>query len=95
MLQDDFARRRAVRQLVAEWRRSTRGRSRPPAAILAEVKRLARREMQLSQQIRMLSATLRVFRFWHVAHRPFAMTAFLAVTVHVVVVIALGATWFW
>jgi hypothetical protein len=95
MVRDDFARRRAVRNLVAEWTKSTRGKSRPAREILADVKRLARREMQLSQQIRMLGATLRVFRFWHVAHRPFAMTAFLAVTVHVVVVIALGATWFW
>jgi hypothetical protein len=49
--------------------------------------------MALSQQIRMLDQTNRVFRFWHAAHRPFAATAFLAVAVHVIVVVALGATW--
>jgi hypothetical protein len=41
----------------------------------------------------MLQATQRVFRFWHVAHLPFAVTAFVAVTIHVVVVVTLGVTW--
>jgi hypothetical protein len=31
---------------------------------------------------------------WHAAHRPVAITAFIAVTIHVVVVVAVGATWF-
>jgi hypothetical protein len=43
----------------------------------------------------MLAATHRVFRFWHVAHRPVAVTALVAVVVHVVVVVAFGATWLW
>jgi hypothetical protein len=43
----------------------------------------------------MLEATQRVFRLWHVAHRPVALTALLAVLVHVAVVVALGATWLW
>jgi len=29
-----------------------------------------------------------------VAHRPFAVTALIAVTIHIVVVVAVGATWF-
>jgi hypothetical protein len=61
---------------------------------LARAVRLARREIALTQRVRMLEATRRVFRFWHVAHRPFAITAFLAVTIHVVVVVAVGVTWF-
>jgi hypothetical protein len=51
--------------------------------------------MSLTQQARMLAATQRLFRFWHVAHRPFAITALVAVLVHVGVVVAMGATWFW
>jgi hypothetical protein len=49
--------------------------------------------MSLTQQTRMLDATHRVFRYWHVAHRPFAITALVAVVIHVAVVVAVGATW--
>ncbi|MEZ4587457.1 MAG: hypothetical protein R2909_13760 [Gemmatimonadales bacterium] len=62
---------------------------------LRRIGRLARREMALSQQARMLAATQRVFRLWHIAHRPFAITALVAVTVHVAVVVSMGMTWFW
>jgi hypothetical protein len=86
LLRDDLLRRRAVRRLLRECRGLDRD-------ALREVTRLARREMALSQQIRMLDATTRVFRLWHVFHRPFAVTALLAVGVHVAIVVALGATW--
>jgi hypothetical protein len=42
-----------------------------------------------------LGHTQRVLRLWHVAHRPVAITAFLAVATHVVVVVLFGATWFY
>ena len=61
---------------------------------LREAVRIAGREISLTQQTRMLEATHRVFRYWHVAHRPFAITALAAVVIHVVVVVAVGATWF-
>ena len=61
---------------------------------LKEVLRLANREMALVQQSRMLGATQNILRFWHVAHRPLAITALVAVVIHVVVVVSLGATWF-
>jgi hypothetical protein len=43
----------------------------------------------------MLEATHDVFRWWHVLHRPVAIAALAAVLIHVVVVVALGATWLW
>jgi hypothetical protein len=43
----------------------------------------------------MLRATHGLFRYWHVAHRPFAVLALTAVVVHVAVVVAVGATWLW
>jgi hypothetical protein len=90
MLRDDLARWRAGRRLRTRWR--ARG-SRVDPDTLRTVLRLAQREMALEQQVRMLTATHRVFRYWHVAHRPFALTALVAVVVHVAVVVALGATW--
>jgi hypothetical protein len=42
----------------------------------------------------MLEATRRVFGYWHVAHRPFAVTALLAVLIHVVVAMTIGGVGF-
>ena len=91
LLLNDVRRFVQVRRLAASWA------SRPGVdrrAISRAVK-LASREMALTDQSRMLDATQRVFRYWHIAHMPFALTALIAVTIHVVVVIAMGATWFW
>lgn len=96
MLMNDFTRARRCRELRRRWAaiegssgRSLTGRALDEAVMLAD------REMAFDQQVRMLDATHRVFRFWHVAHRPFAITALVAVTVHIAVVVSLGATWFW
>jgi len=94
MVADDFARRRAARRLLDECKRSGRDGAAPRPAVLRRVVRLARQQMALDQQVRMLDATHRVFRFWHAAHRPVALAALLAVVIHVVVVIAMGSTWF-
>jgi hypothetical protein len=64
-------------------------------ATLKRVVRLARRQVSLTQQARLLVATRRVFRLWHLAHRPFAVAALVAVFAHVGVVVAMGMTWFW
>lgn len=93
MVRDDLARRSAARHLVEQARAQGRGELRRET--LREVLALARKEMALAQQIRLLDATSRVFRLWHVAHRPFAISAFVAVAVHVAVVVTVGATWFW
>ena len=94
LVADDLFRWRKVRQLRARWATLAPRTQRLNEKQLREAVRLATREMSLAQQTRMLDATHRVFRYWHVAHRPFAMTALVAVVIHVVVVVAVGATWF-
>jgi len=94
MIADDFARRAAERRLRRLLERGGGGR-RPDRATVRSVLRLARQEVKLAQQVRMLDATHAVFRYWHVLHRPVAIAALVAVLVHVTVVVALGATWFW
>ncbi len=88
---DDARRFRRVRTLTTQWA------SKPGVdrKVIARVIKLASREMALVDQSRMLEATQRVFRFWHIAHMPFAITALLAVTIHVAVVVVMGTTWFW
>jgi hypothetical protein len=91
LLLDDVRRYVRVRALSREWA------ARPGVdrRSIKRVAKLASREIALVDQSRMLDATQRVFRFWHIAHMPFALTALLAVTIHVAVVVVMGATWFW
>ena len=94
LLTNDLRRWRKTRELRHRLRELSDGRDVPAAALARSIK-LANREIALAQQVRMLEATHRVFRYWHVAHKPFAVTALLAVVVHVAVVVAVGATWFY
>lgn len=95
MVRDELDRARAARALRRICARLPQGKGRLDRKALRQVVRLARRQMSLTQQARMLAATQRVFRLWHVAHRPFAIVALAAVLVHVGVVVGLGMTWFW
>ncbi len=95
MVADDVARRRAARKLQRLWEARGPRRRKNDRQMLRAMQRLARREMALAQQARMLDATHDVFRYWHVLHRPVAIAALIAVLIHVAVVVAVGATWLW
>ena len=95
MIADDLARRRAARRLRRLWKAHSPRRRKHDRQMLGAMLRLARREMALGQQARMLDATHDVFRYWHVLHRPVAVAALIAVLIHVAVVVAVGATWLW
>ena len=95
MVADDLARRRAARRLRRLWEARGPRRRKHDRQMLRAMLRLARREMALAQQARMLDATHDVFRYWHVLHRPVAIAALIAVLIHVAVVVAVGATWLW
>ena len=94
MIAGDFSRWRLARELKRRWRRMP---GRPPLddRTLQEAVDLATREIALDQQVRFLQRTHRIFRYWHVLHRPIALTALVAVIIHIAVVVSVGATWFW
>jgi len=94
LLTNDLNRWRRTRELRRRFKELDLANLIPTKALTRAV-RLADREIALTQQMRMLDATQRVFRYWHIAHKPFALTALVAVVVHVAVVIAVGATWFY
>ena len=94
LVADDWSRWWTMQRLRREWSRRVAGRAPLDRRALAAALKLARREMALQQQMRALEATRRVFAWWHVAHRPFAMTALLAVLVHVGVAIWIGGVRF-
>lgn len=91
LITDDLMRWRRAAALKRRWAAVAPTGQPLGRPALAEAVRLASQEMSLRQQTRMLEATHRVFRFWHVAHRPFAITALIAVVIHIAVVIAVGA----
>ena len=93
LIANDLLRWRLARQLRHRWSALAPANRPLSKKSLKEAVRLAGREIELAQQARMLTATQRVFRYWHVAHRPFAITALVAVVIHVAVVVAVGATW--
>jgi hypothetical protein len=95
LLSSDLARWRIMRRLRRKLREQNATTRKLDKKTLREVVRLARREIAMTQQLRMLDATQRLFGFWHVFHRPFSITAFVAVTIHVVLVVTLGVTWLW
>jgi hypothetical protein len=93
LLTADFQRWRAVRSLRRRWLADGQDRKALDRRTVAEAARLAKKEIALTQRLRMLEATERLFSFWHVAHRPFAITALVGVLVHVGWVVSLGVTW--
>ena len=94
MMADDVRRWRALRQLRWDWHGASSFDRISEHEMMTRVRRLMRREIALTQQVRMLEATHRLFRFWHVAHKPMAISALVAVVLHVATAIALGVTWF-
>lgn len=91
---DDLKRKRQIGALLARSSRPGQSNRQLDRKAAREIVKLARTQMSLQQQMRMLEATQRIFKFWHVAHLPVAITALLAVILHVAVAVATGSTWF-
>ena len=90
LIADDLFRWRRTAELRRRWATVAPAGHPLSRAAIADAANIAAQEISLRQQARMLTATHRVFRFWHIAHRPFAITALIAVVIHIVVVIAVG-----
>jgi hypothetical protein len=93
LLTSDLIRIRALWELRRRWASAGRERGPLDKKTIRKAVKLAKKEIALTQRLRMLDATDKLFRFWHVAHRPFAITALVGVMIHVGVVVALGVTW--
>lgn len=50
-------------------------------------------EISLSQRIDRLESMQQLFKYWHVAHLPFALIMLIIVLIHVIVTLALGYQW--
>ncbi|MBK7429241.1 MAG: hypothetical protein IPI60_20535 [Saprospiraceae bacterium] len=50
-------------------------------------------EISLTRKIQYLEAMQRLFRYWHIAHLPFALIMLIIMVVHVITTVIFGAKW--
>jgi len=55
--------------------------------------KMVKNEMSLSRKIARLETMQRLFKYWHVAHLPFALIMLVIVIIHVGVTLAFGYKW--
>ncbi len=54
---------------------------------------MAKEEISLSRKISRLEQMQKLFKYWHVAHMPFAIIMLIVVVIHVAVTLAFGYKW--
>lgn len=55
--------------------------------------KLLKEEKKLTSRIKNLNRMQELFKYWHVAHKPFALIMLVIVVIHVIVTLALGYKW--
>ena len=74
---------------IKSIKKNLRQKNLPPKDV-REVAKLVRNEMSLNNRIERLQAMQNLFRYWHVAHLPFAIIMLVIVLVHVGISVAFG-----
>ncbi len=59
----------------------------------SHVLKLVRNEISMNRRIERLQMMQNLFRYWHVAHLPFALVMLIIMVVHVAVSVIFGYTW--
>ena len=60
---------------------------------IRQIIRLMKEEVAINKRIDRLQTMQKLFRYWHVAHLPFALVMLIIVVLHVVITLAFGYTW--
>jgi hypothetical protein len=60
---------------------------------IKQVVKLVRNEMSLNNRIERLLTMQKLFKYWHVAHLPFALIMLIIMVIHVGVTLAFGYRW--
>ncbi len=64
-----------------------------PRDVSAELRRCLRSKARLARRIQLLGQMQRLFHYWHVVHKPFAVIMYLFMFVHVIVALMTGYAW--
>lgn len=75
----------AIRKSLKDYRLSRKKRK--------PILKLVKKELALGGRIGRLDTMKRLFRYWHVAHLPFALVMISIMIIHVVITITLGYRW--
>ncbi len=59
----------------------------------ARILKMIKSEMSLAKKISRLQMMQRLFKYWHVAHLPFALIMLIVVVLHVGITLAFGSKW--
>ncbi len=54
-----------------------------------------KQEWIIEGKINRLNQMQKLFKYWHVAHKPFALIMLVIVIIHVIITLALGYKWLW
>ncbi len=76
-----------------EYLKRTLDRNELPKKDRKAILSLVRKEIQLSHKIARLQKMQQLFKYWHVAHMPFALIMLIVVVIHVAVTVAFGYKW--
>jgi hypothetical protein len=60
---------------------------------IRQVTKLVKHEISLSNRIERLQTMQRLFKYWHIAHLPFAVIMLVIMIIHVGITLAFGARW--
>jgi hypothetical protein len=82
---DEFKHKNAIQAKLKNENKS------PKAVNL--IMQLVSTEMALTRKIQRLVTMQKLFRYWHIAHLPFALIMLIIMIIHVVVTVTFGYTW--
>jgi hypothetical protein len=77
---------------IAQLKNGLRGASVSPGEIKSIVK-LVKNERSISRKINRLNTMQNLFKYWHVAHLPFALVMLIIMIIHIAVTIIMGYRW--
>lgn len=64
-----------------------------PSQDVAKVTKLLKNEVSLNNRIERLHTMQKLFKYWHVAHLPFAIIMLIIMIIHVAITLTFGYTW--
>ena len=64
-----------------------------PKNDIRKILKMAKHERSLSRKINRLKSMQKLFKYWHVAHLPFALIMLVIVITHIVVTLVFGYKW--
>jgi hypothetical protein len=80
--------KKAIRQVKYILREN-----RVPNSGIRSVVKLVKNEITLNNRIERLQTMQKLFKYWHVAHLPFAIVMLVIMVIHVAITLALGYRW--